>query len=161
MDEIGRIVDEIARAYDGDAWHGPSLHSLLAGVTAAEAAARPVPGAHSIWELTLHLGAWMEEIRRRLGTGRAAEPAEGDWPPVGEASEAAWRRVREQLDERHRALLADVAALPASRLQERIPRLHQAPGAAGVTVYTTVAGILQHGVYHAGQIALLKKALRH
>ena len=64
MKELERIKDQFQRAFNGQAWHGPSLLSLLAGVTAEQAAAHPVPGAHSIWELTLHIAAWESEIGR-------------------------------------------------------------------------------------------------
>jgi uncharacterized damage-inducible protein DinB len=169
MQEIARMIDQLQRAYDGDAWYGPTLRGLLADVTAAEAAARPLAAVHTIWELTLHVSAWIETIRQRLQTGVAAQPAEGDWPavpagndanPASPAGEAAWAAARGALEERHRQLVRDVAALDPSRLEERIGLLYDAPTGAGVTVYVTLHGLVQHNVYHSGQIALLKKALR-
>ncbi len=163
MQEMARMIDQLQRAWEGDAWYGPTLRGLLADVTAAEAAARPLAGVHNIWELTLHVSAWIETIRQRLQTGVAAQPAEGDWPaaPAGEdADQEAWTAARGALEERHRQLLRDVAALDESRLEERIGLLYDAPTGAGVTVYVTLHGLVQHNVYHSGQIALLKKALR-
>ena len=63
MSEIARLADQVRRAFEGDAWHGDSIKELLAGVTAATAAARPIKNAHSIWELVLHIAAW-DEIGR-------------------------------------------------------------------------------------------------
>ena len=57
MNEIRKIRSQIRRAFEGQAWHGPSVKELLADVTAEQAAAHPVAGAHSIWELALHIGA--------------------------------------------------------------------------------------------------------
>jgi uncharacterized damage-inducible protein DinB len=160
MRETERIAEEMGRMYEGDAWYGPQLKGLLADVTAAEAAARPLRGAHSIWEITLHIAAWLGAIRTRLVTRRAELPAEGDWPEIGTASEDSWTNVRDLLEERHRGLLHDLDAMDDARLDDRIGRLRDTPTGAGVSIYTTLHGIIDHNIYHAGQIAILKKALR-
>jgi uncharacterized damage-inducible protein DinB len=158
--EIDRIQEQLQRAYDGDAWYGPPLRTLLADVTPAEAAARPLPGTHTIWEIALHLASWMDAIRRRLETGVAELPAEGDWPPVGPVDEAGWRRALEHLDRREQELRAGMAAVAEERLGDRLPRLHEPPEGPGLSFYGTLHGIVEHNVYHTGQIALLKRALR-
>ena len=55
MTEIERIEDQLKRSLEGEAWHGPALEELLADVRAEQAAAKPVPPAHSIWEIVLHI----------------------------------------------------------------------------------------------------------
>src|SRR5262245_39687995 len=97
--EIDVLVDEIRRANDGEPWHGPSVLAVLDGVTAAEAATRAIVGAHTIWEVALHITAWRGEATRRLATGQYGEPAEGDWPEVPapgtvEENEAAWAATK-------------------------------------------------------------------
>lgn len=77
---IQALLDTLRRSFDGDAWHGPALADLLRGVDAQHAVAHPVTGAHSIWELTLHLAVWTREVARRLSGAVPAEPTEGDWP---------------------------------------------------------------------------------
>ena len=67
MRETERIADQLKRAHEGGAWHGPAIDELLRGVTAGQAAARPFEGAHSIWELVAHAEAWERAILRRLG----------------------------------------------------------------------------------------------
>src|ERR1035441_6101142 len=89
--EAARIADQLRRAFDGEAWHGDSLFEILEGVTAAQAAARPIAGAHTIWELVLHIVAWDGAVLRRLG-GAAVELSDAqNFPPVRDTSEAAWR----------------------------------------------------------------------
>ncbi len=78
MSEASRIADQLRRAFDGDAWHGDSVLEILNGVTAAQAAARPITHAHSIWELVLHIAAWDGVVLRRLG-GAAVELARGEF----------------------------------------------------------------------------------
>ena len=56
--ESGLIAEELRRAFEGDAWHGPALLELLEDVDAETSAAKPLPEVHSIWELVLHIAAW-------------------------------------------------------------------------------------------------------
>lgn len=158
MTDLERIHEELSRAWDRDPWHGPSLADLLAGVSAAQAAARPIPDAHSIWELVLHLAAWTGEVERRLGGASPSLPAEGDWPEVGDPSEERWAETKEDLARRHAALLAAVEAFPPERLDMVIGESDRdAPLGTGVTYALTLRGVAEHMAYHAGQIALLKK----
>jgi uncharacterized damage-inducible protein DinB len=151
MSEIKRIGDQLRRAYEGGAWHGPSVKELLSDVTAEQAAARPFAGAHSIWEIVLHISAWEDGVRRRLSGDRAELSTEEDWPPVSDTSEAAWRRTLETLEANHLRLREALKGLDDARLNE--------PIVEGMSsVYGTLHGVIQHSLYHAGQIALLKRA---
>lgn len=142
MTEAQRIAEDLRRAWDGNPWHGSSLSAILAGVTAAGAASRPIPSAHTIWELTLHMAAWAGEVTRRLGGAEPAEPVEGDWPPMPpEPTETEWVGARLRLAEAH----AEVTGTVAARA-----------GLSDLEAHT-VNGLLQHDAYHAGQVALLKK----
>jgi uncharacterized damage-inducible protein DinB len=154
--EVDRIADQFRRAFDGEAWHGPSVLALLDGVTAQQAAAHPIPGAHSIWELTLHIAAWERACLRRLNGDRAQLSDAEDWELVNETSDAAWENTKQQLIDNHRELLAAIAALDESRLNE--PIIADASTTFS-SVYVTLHGGVQHDLYHAGQIAMLKKAL--
>lgn len=153
MSETARIADQLRRAFDGEAWHGDSVLEILSGVTAAQAAARPIAHAHTIWELTLHIAAWDGAVLRRLG-GAAVELSDGEnFPRVADCSDAAWRSALAQLRRVHEQLIAAVAAFPDSRLDDIVP------GKEGshYTFYYMLHGVVQHELYHAGQIALLKK----
>lgn len=152
MTETKRIEDQLQRAFNGEAWHGPSLMAILEGVTATQAAARPLNGGHSIWELVLHIAAWEQAGVRRLGGDRAALSDTEDWPTVSDTSEPAWEQTKETLRAGHGEFEAAISKLDDSRLDQPIVE-----GLA--TVYVTLHGIIQHTLYHAGQIAILKKAL--
>ena len=159
MTEIDRIAGELYRDQHLDPWHGPSARQIFDGVTASTAAARPIPGAHSIWELALHLIAWRGEVARRLQGAEPADPAEGDWPPVTDTSEAAWTRTLERLSESYDRLAAALRRLPENRLDEAVGRNHHADPGSAVTYYVTLHGVVQHDAYHLGQVSLLKRAL--
>jgi len=153
MSETARIADQLRRAFRGEAWHGDSLFEILEGVTAAQAAARPIKHAHTIWELVLHIAAWDGAVRRHIGGEAVALSEEQNFPPVMDTSEIAWRKTLERVRQIHEELLAAVSALADSRLGEQVP------GKEGehYTFYYMLHGVVQHELYHAGQIALLKK----
>ncbi|MEJ7812087.1 MAG: DinB family protein [Gemmatimonadaceae bacterium] len=155
-----RLADQIVRAAEGGAWHGPSLHELLTGVAAAQAAARPVREAHSIWELVLHLSGWTREVTRRIRGGPAGAPPAGDWPAVGDTDDAAWDAARAELAAAHTELAEVVRALGDDDLSRMVHDEREPPEGTRASVYGTVSGALQHTLYHAGQMALLRKA-RH
>ena len=150
MSEIQTIIDELKIIHDGDPGHGPSMKEILSGVSAEQAAAKPLANAHSIWELTLHVAAWEGVFIRRLAGLQTDEPEEGDFPAVTDASEEAWRLTLTRFDEKHRSLIEAIAALTDERLREIVP-------GKDYTVEYMLRGLTRHHVYHAGQIALLKK----
>jgi len=154
MPEATRIADQLRRAFDGEAWHGDALLEILEGVTAAQAAARPIASAHTIWELVLHIAAWDGAALRRLGGAAIELGDEENFPPVPDVSDAAWHRATAQLRNTNQDLVAAVVDLPDARLFEMVPGKH----GAHYTFYYMLHGVVQHELYHAGQIALLKKA---
>lgn len=149
-----RIADEIGRALRGQAWHGPSLKELLDGVSAEDAIQRPIPAAHNIWELVLHITSWSNIARRRI-TGGQVEPSDGeDWPRPGPISENRWGAARDALVDSHERLREIVAGMSDEDLARDAPQT-DAPASVAVMLH----GIAQHAAYHGGQIAILKKAL--
>lgn len=152
MGEVQKIVDQLQGVWDGEPFHGPAVGTLLAGVSAQAAFARPLKGAHTIAEIARHIGTWEDIVRRRLGGEVIDEvPDDQDWPNPGDGTPAAWDAIRRELDDRHARLESAVAALPEGRLSDPV-------GARPYDVQYMLHGILQHTLYHAGQIALLKKA---
>ena len=153
MRELERIEDQMRRALEGGAWHGPAVLEALVGVTVVHAYERPIPGAHTIWELVLHLcGAYWLVLRRLRGDATPLAPDE-DWPPVPEPTEANWRTTVDTLRQLNAETRAAVAAFEPARLDE--PLVPTVP----YTAYVQFIGLTQHDLYHAGQIAILKRAL--
>lgn len=154
MSEIQRIVDQMDRAFDGDAWHGPPLKPMLDGLSADEASKHPICGAHSIWQLVHHIAAWNTIVRDELlGTTVQVTP-EVDWPPVRDVAEIEWRRAVQNLVDARSRLRKTVEGLRDEQLDERPAQR------TSNTRYLMLHGVVQHDLYHAGQIAILKKALQ-
>ncbi len=150
MEEIKRIEEQLKRAFEGEAWHGPSLRELLAGVTAEIAARKPLAQAHSIWEILLHVAAWENAVRRRLEGEAVALSDEEDWPAVHDTSEAAWQNALAAVENGQRQLRETIRRLSDAQLGDIVP-------GKNYSVYFMLHGVIQHDLYHAGQIALLKK----
>jgi uncharacterized damage-inducible protein DinB len=160
--EVRRLAAELARAYDGDAWHGPSLAATLADVDAVRAAAHPIPGAHSIWELVLHLAGWAREVAARLDGNTPGLPAGGDWPEPPLPTPEAWEHARAELAAAHAAVARALERFAARRgeagLDEPVGATRETPAGAGVSYYVMLHGLAQHDAYHGGQITMLKRA---
>jgi uncharacterized damage-inducible protein DinB len=151
MSEVDSIADLLERGFRGGAWHGPAVAEALAGLDAGTAAARPLAGAHSIWEIVHHLAVWNDVPRRRLDGERLQDlPPERDWPPVTDLSAGAWQAAQAALQDAHAALHERVLELADGQLDD--PVVGSDP-----TVRGMLFGVLQHDAYHAGQIVLLRK----
>jgi uncharacterized damage-inducible protein DinB len=149
--EPALIAEQLRRAFEGDAWHGPALLELLQDVDAATAAARPLPDVHSIWELVLHVAVWDGAALHRLAGEKFQPEGTANFPLVPKPTPAAWRKAVAHAKRTHAVLVKTVAALPESRLRERVP-------GKKYDFYHMLHGVAQHELYHAGQIAILKKA---
>jgi uncharacterized damage-inducible protein DinB len=155
MDPQALLANHIERTVTGPMWHGSSLNELLNGVTYEQAAAKPIAGAHSIWELVLHITTWSDIARERLDN-RSLEsiPTEVDFPPVPTPSDRAWTDAKARLLASHQALARATESLSSDALAAVVP-----VPKPRYTVSTLLHGVIEHGTYHGGQIALLKRAL--
>lgn len=151
------LRQDLHQIYDGDPWHGSSIKAVLDGIDAHTAASRPVPRAHSIWELLLHMTSWTREVSSRVSGADAKDPV--DWPEPGFAGgAAAWDAAKRDFRAAHAELEEKVARLQPSELlrwvgDQRDPKL-----GTGLPVGTVIRGLLQHHAYHQGQIAMLRRA---
>ena len=151
MTRVKVLANHIKRTVTGPMWHGPALAQALEQVTHDRAAARPIAGAHSIWEIVLHITVWSDIARARLKGERIGDPTpEEDWPPVTGTSLEDWRLGIEALSLSHRLLATDVRDLEDAALDEKVRDLDY-------TVGMMLHGVIEHGTYHSGQIVLLCK----
>jgi len=148
------LPQQIADAYHAvtlkGAWYGPTLAELLARVTPDLATKRPIPDAHSISELLQHLLLWNDRIRDTSETCPLPR-----WEPEKEWAEPAipwqelvtrWNKSRDLLEER-------IRNFPVEDLGK------QTPGRT-YPYERMLSGIVQHAIYHSGQIAMLLSLLR-
>jgi DinB superfamily len=152
--ECNRIAHQLSSTINGEAWYGDSLREILKDVTAKKAQMHPIPNGHSIWELLCHVESW---VRFALGAVDGAPippwpamPVELDWPRVTDTSESAWKQAVDSFFLRHLKLVERIKAFTDERLEATVP-------GRTYNFYRLFQSTTQHAVYHAGQIALLKK----
>lgn len=153
--ECKRIAHQLACVVAGEAWYGDSLQAILGDVTAAQAKARPLPGAHSIWELLFHVESWVKMTLSAID-GVPIPPWPGmtvelDWPPVTDTSAAAWKLSVDSFFFYHFRLVEKIEGFTNDDLHAVVPGRTYDFG-------RLFEGTIQHLVYHAGQISVLKKA---
>lgn len=152
MTEVERILDQYDRAMNGDAWHGDPVWKILGGLTAEQATWRANPQVHTIWELVSHMSFWETEVCRRLNRlpGRSVE--ELNFPALRDATADNWNRTLEEFRQSNFNFRTALTILDESQLDQRMPEREQ-------SIYVEVHGVMQHHLYHAGQIAILGKIL--
>lgn len=151
--ECVRIADQLRRAVEGNAWHGPAIGELLTGVTSEQAFSRPIAAAHSIWELLLHIEAWeIVALDAMKGAPMPYLPPEQDFPPITDASSGAWDAIQDSVFGTHADLVRAIENFGDARLSETVP-------GRPYDFYQLFHGLAQHAIYHGGQIAILKKTL--
>lgn len=150
---ISLLVRLLDQSFHGPAWHGPALLGALRGVGPEEAAWRPQPERHNVWELAVHAAYWKYRVYRRLtdepprsfgleGSNFFARPEE----PTAEA----WASDLDLLRQWHDRLRGAVESFDADHLADH-------PGRSEHTFGEHITGAAAHDVYHAGQIRLLEK----
>lgn len=150
MPKTQDILDHFDGVLNGDAWHGDPVWQVLDGITAQQAAARVAPSVHTIWEIVMHMTFWENVAAQRLAGRRAGLVEELNFPATPAAKEDTWRATLDQFRASNRAFRQALDALDTGKLDERT--------AAGKrTCYGEAHGLIEHHVYHLGQIALLKK----
>jgi uncharacterized damage-inducible protein DinB len=151
MHDVQRILKQYDQVLNGPAWHGDPIWQILGGVSASVAAARPIANAHTMWEIVGHMTFWEDVATRRLGGLRAGLEEERNFPSAPEATNANWQKTLDQFRASNKAFREGLQKLDPARLDEL--------SAAGKrSFYEEAHGLIEHHVYHAGQIALLAKA---
>lgn len=148
--ETQRIKELLIQIYEGEAWHGPSIKRILENISVAIAAQR-LPGSHNIIEMVRHMVIWRQFVIARLEGDNAYDViADENWTHVDELQAFAWFEATEKLEKSQERLVALLDQMPDTRLYETVAN-------RPYNYYTLLHGILQHDVYHLGQIVLLRK----
>jgi uncharacterized damage-inducible protein DinB len=147
MREIERILDQLNRAWGGPSWTGVEIQPLLDGITEDQSRAHPLPTVHSIIELVAHMSAWMDVVSLRLVGKRKELTAEEDWR---DGTQLSWPAAVAGMESAESKLCDAVARLDTDDLDHIVVGKEY-------TAYVMLHGVIQHNLYHAGQIAMLKK----
>lgn len=153
--EINRIHEILRREYAGESWHGPSLSEILEGVSAQQATKRVFPNVHNIAELVIHMTNWRIFTLEKLTGGDSYDiilNSKADWSTINDLTDEGWQEILETLADTQTELLEITSKFPVQRIN------HIVPGRK-YSFYMLLHGIIQHDIYHAGQISILKKMI--
>jgi len=153
MGNVEQLLALIDQAYDHTSWHGTNLRGSVRRVSLEQAAWRPGPKRHNIWETMVHAAYWKYAATRRFtGGARGSFPLKGsNWfKRPQETTEKAWKTDVALLDQMHREFREAVEKLSTRDLAVT-------PPGKKVNNFALISGIAAHDLYHAGQIQLLKK----
>jgi uncharacterized damage-inducible protein DinB len=150
MSEITRILNHYDAVLNGSPWHGDPIWQILDGISAETATARPLNGSHTIWEIVMHMTFWEGVGTQRLAGQRAGLVEELNFPAMPAPTSQNWEQTLDQFRASNQQFRAALAKLDPARLDDL--------SAAGKrTYYDEAHGVIEHDIYHAGQIALLRK----
>lgn len=152
--QVAGLLALIDEAFDRKAWHGTNLRGSLRGLDARQAAWRPAPGRHNVWELTVHAAYWKYAVRRRLtGEKRGSFAEKGSNFFARPAAGRSWEADIALLVHEHALLREEIARLSDRDLGQRV-------GGSRWTRAAMLRGIASHDLYHCGQIQALKRLMR-
>lgn len=132
----------------------PPLTATLAGLTAAQAAWKPAPDRHSIWQIVRHMILWMEAgIDALAARPRVHDELEGlDWRAAS-GDDRAWQADVERLHAAYRRFKDRLQSATDEDLSGMIePYQGKTQYAAAFRFVRTAT----HDTYHLGQIRYLR-----
>ena len=154
-----KLSTELEQVLSGDPWYGSSVYKILDTVSFETAFERPSGAAHTIAAIVLHMLSWTEEVMDRLNGMTASIPSSGDWPEPSAPDEQKWQQYVNDLKLVNVNLLGIIQNFDEEKwtepiLDERNPEL-----GTGVSNEELVRGLIQHHIYHSGQVAILVRII--
>ena len=155
MSEIPRLQDTLRRVYDGEAFYGDNIATVLADIDAVQSVWVPEGASHCIWQILRHMTVWTDIIRQRLTSPTLVEIGsdEENFPNTPTPIHDNWNAARDSFAAAFDALIQEVGRFPNSRLQKNVPGREY-------TFYVMIHGAAHHALYHLGQIAMMKAMYR-
>jgi uncharacterized damage-inducible protein DinB len=142
MNQAQRILEEYDEAMHGEAWYGDAVWKVLDGGDAATAAAQPIAGAHSIWQLVKHMAFW-EHVAVQRATGPVTPDEKLNFPEEAKLDEAKWRETLAEFRQTNREFRELLQRMDPAKLDET-PAGRQQPWRV------ELLGVLHRHIYHAG-----------
>lgn len=150
MKETKRIIHLFEKGYNGSPWIDVNLVDTLRSVTPEQALKKIKPTSNSIWEITNHIISWRKTVLKRVQGEVIKTPSHNYFIKVKSGSKADWKKTLDELAATQKDWIKFLKSFKKSKLEEVYE-----PN--GMSYYEHIQGILQHDVYHLGQIVMLTK----
>lgn len=149
--QIIDLIDQLENLFSGSPWYGPTWMESLERIPVARANYQLAHGA-SLAGILGHVVAWRAFVAGKLGGDEDFELEPGmDWPD-GPVDDQGWQGLIRELIRTQEDLLEALTEFPASRLEEQVP-------GRDYHWRFMIQGLIDHDVYHLGQINLLAKQI--
>jgi len=152
-----KLQQELEKVLSARPWYGKSVYDIIEPITFETAYEKPPGAAHNIAEIVLHMVAWTEEVMDRMNGMNAGVPSSGDWPETGAPDEQKWQNYVSDLKLVNVNLIGIIQKFPEEQWSEPID--DQRGDRPIVTYEALINGLIQHHVYHSGQIAILNRII--
>jgi hypothetical protein len=150
---------DLTAVLSGDPWYGNNVYNIIDAVTFETAFEKPPGSIHNIAGVVLHMISWTEEVIDRLNGLTAQLPSSGDWPDPGVPDEQKWQNYVSNLKLVNVNLLGLIQNFPEEEWQLPYKDERDRELGTGVNFEELVKGLIQHHIYHSGQVALLTRIL--
>jgi len=142
-----------------DPWYGPTTYAIIDDVSFDAAYEKPPGSVHNIAGILLHMLSWTQEVTARMGGQTAGEPAGGDWPDPGMPDEGKWNQLIADFKLSNVILTGIIQNFPHDKWDKPTNDERNRELGTGVTYHALIEGLIQHHIYHSGQIALLNRII--
>lgn len=150
--KIMYYVNRFNEIYNGSPWYGETLEAKLNDVTDKNAFLQPVDVAHSVAEIVCHMTYWRKGLLSHLegdGTFTPAVESPDNWVSVDTLTKEGWKKIFDDFNQSQKK----TTQLLAKQNDEFLAKEYS----KGSTFEYLIQGIIDHDVYHLGQIGLVKK----
>jgi uncharacterized damage-inducible protein DinB len=156
MPKSSTLLQNFKGSYDGKNWYADSLKNILKDVDGHLAFTAPPGKRNSIASLLHHMMSWKKlAIRQMQGDKNYTinQKASFSLKEYGRTTEKAWEKLLKQYDQTHQELMQLLKKADKKLLAQKVT-------GRNFTLQYLINGVLQHDIYHTGQIALLKQQLK-
>jgi uncharacterized damage-inducible protein DinB len=141
----------------GDPWYGPNTYDIIDNISFEAAYETPSGSVHNIAGIILHMLGWTLETTARMQGQTAGEPAGGDWPNPGTPDEQKWQQLINSFKLANVTLGGMIEDFPEDKWDAPTNDKRNRELGTGVSYRALTEGLIQHHVYHSGQLALLNR----
>jgi uncharacterized damage-inducible protein DinB len=154
-----KLKHQLEQVLSGDPWYGSPVYDIIARISFEAAYEKPPGSVHNIAEIVLHMIAWTEEVMDRMNGLPSGIPTSGDWPQTSSPDEQKWQNYVEDLKLVNVNLIGIIQNFPEEQWNEPTKDERNNELGTGVDYEALIDGLIQHHIYHSGQIALLNRII--
>ena len=153
--ETQYIIKSFESILSGQPWFGRAVYEILGEVDEAKVGTRPNGTEHSMLDLIWHMNTWAEFVLGSLENrtvDKMKEIEANDWRTIDPKIHT-WQKGVEQLKATHSKIIELLGQkVDDNFLSEIVPTRK-------FNYRFMLNGLVQHNIYHLGQVAYIKKML--